>query len=136
MQGKSTDYLQISQSIEANSTEMNSTPSGSVQSEEIPVDQVTITASPATAQAAEPSMPLGIITLTGLCALVFYSMFRKQWDEHFPVIKQSSAIPCKNCRFYNQNRYLKCAVHPCIASTREAIRCSDYWPRDSQHFSC
>lgn len=38
-------------------------------------------------------------------------------------------VPCKNCRFFNNNHHLKCAVHPSTALTKEALNCSDYWPQ-------
>lgn len=34
--------------------------------------------------------------------------------------------PCRNCKFYNQNSYLKCAVHPYIVLTKQAENCVDY----------
>jgi hypothetical protein len=35
-------------------------------------------------------------------------------------------IPCKHCKFYSRSPYLKCAVHPTTALTKQAIDCSDY----------
>lgn len=35
-------------------------------------------------------------------------------------------VPCRNCRFFNDNHYLNCAVHPSIVLTKEALNCSDY----------
>ncbi|MGF1937903.1 MAG: hypothetical protein RM347_026560 [Nostoc sp. ChiQUE02] len=35
-------------------------------------------------------------------------------------------VPCKNCRFYSNNHYLKCAVNPSIVLTEEAMSCSEY----------
>lgn len=37
-------------------------------------------------------------------------------------------VSCKNCRFFNNNHYLKCALHPATVSTKQALDCSDYWP--------
>ena len=34
--------------------------------------------------------------------------------------------PCKNCRFYNDNYYLNCAVNPTKVLKPEANECSDY----------
>ncbi|WP_392533471.1 hypothetical protein [Nostoc sp. C117] len=34
--------------------------------------------------------------------------------------------PCKNCQFFNNNYYLKCAVNPSTTLTKEALNCSDY----------
>lgn len=35
-------------------------------------------------------------------------------------------VPCRNCRFFKDNHYLNCAVHPSIVLTKEALNCSDY----------
>jgi hypothetical protein len=42
------------------------------------------------------------------------------------TIKHLDQHPCKNCQFFNNNYYLKCAVHPSTALTKEALNCSDY----------
>ncbi|MDZ8107167.1 MAG: hypothetical protein RM338_16330 [Nostoc sp. DedQUE12a] len=41
-------------------------------------------------------------------------------------IKTVQQHPCKKCQFFKNNYYLKCAVHPSIALTKEALNCSDY----------
>ncbi|MGM3305334.1 hypothetical protein ACSQ6I_04980 [Anabaena sp. WFMT] len=38
-------------------------------------------------------------------------------------------VPCKNCKFFSNNHYLKCAVKPDIVLTEEAINCSEYCPK-------
>ncbi|WP_413200045.1 hypothetical protein [Nostoc piscinale] len=35
-------------------------------------------------------------------------------------------VPCKNCRFYANNHYLKCAVQPSIVLTDEAKNCTEF----------
>ena len=37
-----------------------------------------------------------------------------------------SRVPCQKCIFFNENRYLKCAVNPHAVFTKQAIDCSDY----------
>jgi hypothetical protein len=44
-------------------------------------------------------------------------------------IKHLHQVPCRNCRFYKNNPYLQCAVHPSMALTAEATNCSDYLPQ-------
>ena len=44
-------------------------------------------------------------------------------------IKHSHQVPCKNCRFFQNNPYLQCAVHPDTALTPQAIHCSDFRPQ-------
>lgn len=44
------------------------------------------------------------------------------------IIKNLEQVPCKNCRYFTNNPYLRCAVNPSIALTSEAVNCSDYCP--------
>ncbi|MDH6061990.1 hypothetical protein NWP17_16375 [Chrysosporum bergii ANA360D] len=46
--------------------------------------------------------------------------------------KGSHKVPCKNCRFYSNNHYLKCAVQPSIVLTEEAKDCSEYSPKNGK----
>jgi hypothetical protein len=41
-------------------------------------------------------------------------------------------VPCKNCKFFANNHYLKCAVKPDIVMTEEAVNCSEYCPKKSK----
>lgn len=43
-------------------------------------------------------------------------------------------IPCFSCRFFKNNPYLKCAVHPCKVQSAAALNCPDYWSIDSNKF--
>ena len=58
-----------------------------------------------------------------------FSKVRKVSRDGAVTIDYFKQVPCKNCRFFNNNHHLKCAVHPCTALTKEAINCSDYWPQ-------
>jgi hypothetical protein len=42
-------------------------------------------------------------------------------------------VPCKKCRYFNNNHFLKCAVNPSIALTEEALFCPDYCPKKSHN---
>lgn len=46
----------------------------------------------------------------------------------FSLIKHLKQVPCKNCRYFTNNPYLRCAVNPSVALTSEASNCSDYCP--------
>ncbi|MEA5600276.1 hypothetical protein [Nostoc sp. UHCC 0252] len=48
-------------------------------------------------------------------------------------INRLHKLPCKNCRFYSNNHYLKCAVNPSIVLTEEAMNCSEYSPSNKKH---
>ncbi|BAZ27970.1 hypothetical protein NIES4074_04000 [Cylindrospermum sp. NIES-4074] len=45
------------------------------------------------------------------------------------TINHLQQVPCKNCRFFSNNHYLKCAVKPDVVMTEEAINCSEYSPK-------
>ncbi|MBD2515007.1 hypothetical protein H6G93_08280 [Nostoc sp. FACHB-973] len=49
-----------------------------------------------------------------------------QDKDEIVSIKNVQQHPCKKCQFFHNNYYLKCAVHPSIALTKEALNCSDY----------
>ncbi|MFN6460377.1 MAG: hypothetical protein RMZ41_000835 [Nostoc sp. DedVER02] len=51
---------------------------------------------------------------------------RVQEKNEIISIKHIQQHPCRNCRFFHKNSYLKCAVNPAIALTKEALNCSDY----------
>lgn len=73
----------------------------------------------------------GIIILSGLFCVF---MFSKTWatareDLDDLLAELSSQIPCRRCCFFSNNLYLKCAIQPTIAMTKEAIDCSDFRPR-------
>ena len=49
-----------------------------------------------------------------------------QNKDEIVSIKYLQRHPCNNCQFFNNNYYLKCAVHPSTALTKQALNCSDY----------
>ena len=64
--------------------------------------------------------------------MVFFLILRKiravlDYKMVFPVTALHQ-LPCKNCSFYSNNHYLKCAVNPSIVLTEEATNCSEYSP--------
>ena len=75
-------------------------------------------------------IPIG--SLVG-CTVLFFALL-KRWrfirDEIALSMKNLDEVPCKKCRFFSGNHYLKCAVHPSNALTEKAINCSDYFPPD------
>jgi hypothetical protein len=42
------------------------------------------------------------------------------------TVKQGQRVPCRNCRYFSNNFYLKCAVRPSDALTERATDCSDF----------
>ncbi|WAL59144.1 hypothetical protein [Thermocoleostomius sinensis] len=72
------------------------------------------------------------IGLIGM-ALLLRIIALKLQAEHKQVIdtlKYTDKVPCRNCRFFSNNSYLKCAVHPSDVLKETAIDCSDYCPKN------
>lgn len=42
------------------------------------------------------------------------------------TIEHFHKFPCRSCRYFEDNPYLKCAVHPDNALTVRSLNCSDY----------
>lgn len=49
-------------------------------------------------------------------------------------ILPNAQVPCRSCRFFNQNEYLRCAVNPCAVMTKQATNCSDYCHKYEAYF--
>jgi hypothetical protein len=76
------------------------------------------------------------ISLTPLAVLItwvsFFILLRKHQtsrdNKRNFIINTLRKVPCKNCQFYSNNHYLKCAVQPSLVMTEEAKNCSEYSP--------
>ncbi len=70
-------------------------------------------------------------TFLSIISLVLVKAFQKLDTVKFRglSILPVSQIPCRNCKFFAQNQYLKCAVRPFTVLTAEAANCSDYCSR-------
>ncbi|HAX90357.1 MAG TPA: hypothetical protein DD379_22435 [Cyanobacteria bacterium UBA11162] len=77
-------------------------------------------------------LPLGFL---GVGWIIWYVAQRSVWKT-FPSqllpIKRFRKIPCSNCKFFNSNPFLKCAVHPSKVLSTAAHDCSDYLPHEGQ----
>ncbi|MCU0547316.1 MAG: hypothetical protein MUE44_35020 [Oscillatoriaceae cyanobacterium Prado104] len=73
-------------------------------------------------------LPLSFLVIyAGVSAIFVYR--EKSFKYLKRILPIAHKIPCTSCRFFNDNYYIKCAVHPCSALTKNAINCSDYSPR-------
>jgi hypothetical protein len=64
-----------------------------------------------------------------LMYLIFSTDLLKFAKHKFSVIKHLEQVPCKNCSYFTNNPYLRCAVNPTIALTSDAVNCSDFCPK-------
>ncbi|OUL35662.1 hypothetical protein BV372_10200 [Nostoc sp. T09] len=80
------------------------------------------------------TIPDVAISLTPLALLiswiVFFLILRKNQtsvdNKRIFIINSLHKVPCKNCKYYSNNHYVKCAVQPSIVMTEEAKNCSEY----------
>ena len=47
-------------------------------------------------------------------------------------VKSASKFPCNRCRYFNNNYYIKCAVHPSNVLTERSFDCRDYQEQQSR----
>lgn len=73
--------------------------------------------------------PLGIFFGWIMFFLALRKIQRVLENKMVFSLKNSHQVPCKNCRFYSNNHYLKCAVQPSIVLTDEAKNCPEFSPK-------
>ena len=73
----------------------------------------------------------------GIISLVLFKFFRKLRRVRSRGLTDGlfSPLPCRKCRFFAHNQYLKCAVHPSTVLTAQAAHCSDYCCQDNSYQS-
>jgi hypothetical protein len=73
--------------------------------------------------------PLGLVLLWAI-SLVIFQKIRSNLDNKVVFkINTLEKVPCKNCQFFCNNHYLKCAVKPDIVLTEAAMQCWEYSPK-------
>jgi hypothetical protein len=50
-------------------------------------------------------------------------------NNKISTFKALTKVPCRNCQYFANNPFIKCAVRPNTALTEEAIHCPDYCPK-------
>lgn len=71
-----------------------------------------------------PIVTLGIPTaVLGIALIIRLVALRK---SHMQLLTRRASSPCKNCRFFQSNTFLNCAVHPTRVLTEAAYDCPDY----------
>lgn len=69
--------------------------------------------------------PIGFLVLWTIAVFVFLETSKLRRGKEL-LLKHFHRIPCRNCRYYSDNPYMKCAVNPAISQTREAANCQDF----------
>ncbi|TAE61839.1 MAG: hypothetical protein EAZ76_14690 [Nostocales cyanobacterium] len=79
--------------------------------------------------------PLSFVFIWAIILLIFQKIRSNLDHKMYFSIHSLNQVPCKNCQFFANNHYLKCAVKPDIVLTEEAINCSEYCPKKNKFSS-
>jgi hypothetical protein len=47
-------------------------------------------------------------------------------------VNSSKNIPCRHCRYFNDNQFLKCTLHPATTLTNQSVDCRDYCSNNNE----
>ena len=67
---------------------------------------------------------MGFMILSTI-GLLIHTCIPKDWQRFFSFTPPPKT-PCYRCRYFSNNSYLKCALHPVTALTEQAVDCRDY----------
>jgi len=82
-------------------------------------------------------VPELVLSLTPLAFIFTWAVFLLIWQKIRSnldskivyQVKTLQKVPCKNCKYFSNNHYLKCAVNPDSVLTEEAVDCAEYLPK-------
>lgn len=70
-----------------------------------------------------------LVMLSALIAQI-YGYIPKLRTRQSANLKRRHQDTCHRCKYFHQNLYLKCALHPSTALTEDSIDCKDYSPKN------
>ena len=70
--------------------------------------------------------PICFMIVCGIVIFIVSFCNARNKNDRIVTLNHLKEVPCRNCRFFKDNHYLNCAVHPSIVLTKEALNCSDY----------
>lgn len=79
----------------------------------------------------DPAVLLAPIFFLAMAGVVIFHKRKLSRQVHTHQVHRLNSLhklPCQKCRFFSNNNYLKCTVHPSTVLTKEAINCRDYHP--------
>lgn len=89
-------------------------------------------------EATEVDNGLGLIAIGLSVSLgIGIWLWRSRWqkvESDRSQFRDSTQTNCSQCRFFNKNSYLNCAVNPTKVLKKEASECSDYVPQERKFF--
>ena len=89
--------------------------------------------SPTKQDTLEANNTLDLIVIGAIAFITIYFLIWRLWfsktSSNIPKVSDNSTRnKCNKCRFFDNNHYLKCAVHPSTVLRKEARNCLDYDP--------
>lgn len=76
-----------------------------------------------------PIVPVGFLLFWAIVAWVFLDI-PKSLQRGKLLQNRHQKFRCRGCRYFAENPYIPCAVHPSTALTEQAKECSDFVERD------
>ena len=68
-----------------------------------------------------------ILLILSTIGTLIYAGILKRW-QHSLSFNPYQKVPCRRCRYFSDNQFLKCTLHPVTALTEQAVDCRDYCP--------
>lgn len=62
--------------------------------------------------------------LSAIGGLIYAHILNRK--QHSFRANPSDRIICSHCQYFNNNQFLKCALHPSAVLTEQAVDCTDY----------
>ncbi len=77
----------------------------------------------------EPNMDAVTINLMifSIISILICVNISKIW-QYSSRANPCKKIPCRRCRYFSDNPFLKCTLHPVTTLTKQAVDCRDYCP--------
>jgi hypothetical protein len=67
---------------------------------------------------------LSLVLLSTIGVLIYACIPNRK--QHSSRVKLPAPIRCSRCRYFNDNHFLNCALHPVTVLTEQAVDCQDY----------
>lgn len=71
-------------------------------------------------------MIISLVMFSGIAASIY--AFIPKRKQHSIIFKPRHKFLCYRCRYFGDNPYIKCALHPNTVLTEQAVNCTDYCP--------
>jgi hypothetical protein len=71
------------------------------------------------------------LAIFSMIGILISANIPKDWQYSFRFGSHDK-IPCRRCRYFSDNPFLKCALHPANTLTKQAIDCRDYCPHNKE----